>query len=382
MADLDLLNDFWRETEKEKHLACYTRTLRRARPYTLDDDAVELITVLASGPTINEKLGLYRSLARLPFDTIWIELNYNARYNARVNLGTSEGEKPKDTPDRMGWLMERVSETVWRATTIIRYTPDGLSAVEERDRHTIIPRDFSGRQVDTYAVTHVVSTEGKLQFHSFARDPVLRQAVMEMNEPNEKYPNGEDSGCSIVQAVAWGFGEVSPTGKRLIGLPSHLIGANAVDLPPSYEMILERVSKGVPSVKRERLKKHMLEGSVELQGDLRFLCAALATINEVPTVINEVRQPGNMRVGGAMKPFMINRVVSIGIPKTRGRVRKVMGMLRLAEKRMRAHEVGGHWKTVYSGPGRTVAERRWINDYQRGDASLGFVRQEREVKQK
>jgi len=39
----DLLNDFERAAEKEKHLRCYSSLIRRARPYTLDDDAVGLI---------------------------------------------------------------------------------------------------------------------------------------------------------------------------------------------------------------------------------------------------------------------------------------------------------------------------------------------------
>jgi hypothetical protein len=374
---VDLLNDFAVAAESEKHLQCYRGLIRRARPYTLDDDATALITELASGPTINDKLATYRILARLPFDVIWMELNYDARFKARVALGTSVGEKPKDTPDSMGWIMERITEKVWRATTVIRYSEK--SATE------------SGRTVDTFGCTHVISTEGPLEFRSFARDPVLRDAVRQVNqnEPGRK--------TSIIAAVGWGFGETfqpqlrpqaeidGGENNRLgdnsynLSLPRHLDGANAVDLPPSWEPILERVSKGVPKIKHERAIKHMMESAMELQGDLRFLCAALATINEVPITFADVRPQGSRRIGGHIRPYMVNRVVTIAIPKKRGRLNKVMKMLRLAEVRMRRHEVGGHWKTVYSGPGRTVVERRWINDYERGDASLGFVRQEREV---
>jgi len=358
----DLLNAFAEAAEKEKHLNCYRGLIRRARPYSLDDDATALITELASGPTINDKLSIYRILARLPFDVIWIELNYDARYYARVALGTSVGEKPKDVPDRMGWLMERITNTVWRATTVIRYAPEATE---------------SGRSVDTFGVVHVVSTEGPLEFRSFVRDPVLRQAVMDINKPEPNHAT------SMIAALGWGFGDsanlAAHNGQRTmnIGLPSHLEGSNAADLPTSWEPLMEKVSKGVPSVKLAKTKKHMMDSAIELQGDLRFLMAALATINEVPVTYADWKPPGTRRIGGSIKEYMVNRVVTIAIPKKRGRTNKVMKMLRLAEIRMRRHEVGGYWKRVHYKDGRV--ERKWIKDYMRGDASLGFVRQIREV---
>ncbi len=358
----DLLNAFAEAADKEKHLQCYRGLIRRARPYTLDDDATALITELASGPTINDKLATYRILARLPFETVWIELNYEARYYARVALGTSFGDKPKDTPDRMGWLLERLSDTTWRATTVIRYAhPEATE---------------SGRTVDTFGAVHVISTEGPVDFRSFVRDPIARQAVQEINKPHP------DRGSSIIAALAWGFGEQASRPKAgesktvSIGLPEHLHGANAVDLATSWEPIMHRVSKGLPSVKIAKTKKHMLESAIELQGDLRFLMAALATINEVPLTYADFRPPGTRRIAGGMKQFMVNRVVTIAIPKKRGRTNKVMKMLRLAEVRMRRHEVGGYWKRVHF---KDRVELRWIGNYWRGDSALGYVNQEREV---
>lgn len=355
----DLLNEFALAAEKEKHLQCYRGLIRRARPYSLDDDATALITELASGPTIRDKLGIYRILARLPFDVVWIELSYLARYYARVALGTSVGDPPKDVPDRMGWIMERLSPTVWRATTVVRYADPAATE--------------SGRTVDTFGATHVLSTEGPLDFRSSARDPVCRQAVMEINERDREL------GSSVIAALAWGFGEDRTTDKRVmkIGLPSHLAYSNAVDLAPSFEPIMQHVSKNVLSVKLARTKKAILDSAVELQGDLRFLVAALATLNEVPVTYTDFKPPGTRRIGGAIKEFMVNRTVTIAIPKKRGRTAKVMKMLRLAETRMRRHEVAGYWKRVRYGDGRV--ERRWINEYMRGDAALGYVRQQREI---
>ncbi len=377
----DLLNDFAKAAEKERHLKCYSSLIRRARPYTLDDDAVELITELGSGPTIAEKLAIYRILARLPFDTIWLEIDYNARYNARVKIGTSVGEKPKDTPDRMGWIMERITDTVWRATTVVRYNKESDAV-----------KNGGGWTVDTFGAVHVISTEGKLSFNSFVRDPAMRDGVYEVNEKTSFFDKEQNDGAALIQAMMWGFGakewprdekynffQESSELKQNITLPRHLAGCNAVDLPQSWEPIVEKVCNGTPSSKKAETMKLMYKSALELQGDLRFLCAALATINEVPVTYTDVQQPGSRMIGGRLRPYMINRIVTIAVPKKRGRITKVMGMLRLAEKRMRRHEVSGYWKVVRSGPNGSIKERRWINEYMRGDASLGYVRQEREV---
>jgi hypothetical protein len=356
----DLLNDFWKATENEKHLRCYSSLVRRARPYTLDDDAVELLTELASGPTINDKLSTYRILARLPFDVIWIAMNYDARFNARVKIGTSKGSRPQDAPIQMGWLMERITDTMWRAITVTQYLDD------------------KGRTVtDAFGITHVVSTEGNVEFRSFARDPGMREMVKSLNAPDEFYDDGK--GVALTHALGWGFGDMpQSSGTTFVTLPRHLNGSNAVDLSPGTENMLLSLPD-LASVKIKKARETMMICCRELQGDLRFLCATLATLNEVPLTYADVRPPGKMRAGGKIREYLVNRVVTIAIPKKRGRLNKVLGLLRLAERRMRRHEVSGYWQTVYSGPGRTVKERRWINEYMRGDAQLGYVRQEREV---
>ncbi len=355
---MDLLNEFAAAVEKEKHLNFYRGLVRRARPYMLDDDATALITELASGPTIQDKLATYRILARLPFDVMWLEFDYEPRFLARVALGTSVGEKPVDAPERMGWLLERLTDTSWRATTVIQYA---ASATE------------SGRTVDVFGVAHIVSTEGPVEFRSWTRDQHMRQAVVDANKPEPGHP------VALLSAMAWGFGAAPASGSNVysISLPQHLYGSNAVDLPPSWEPIIEKVSKGVPSEKVKLTRRHMTGSSVELQGDLRFLMAALATLNEVPVTYTDVRPPGTRRIGGQIKEFMVNRVVKIALPKRRGRANKVLKLLKLAEVRMRRHEVSGYWRRTKMPDG--TVERKWINSYMRGDASLGYVRQVREV---
>lgn len=349
MSDLDLLNQFWKATESEKHLAPYKGLVRRARPYTFDADATELVTNLSSGDTINEKIAIYRRLARLPFEVVWIEFDYMDRFKARERLGTvSALESIENAPTKMGFMLERLTETEWRCLTVVSY-PEAATP--------------SGRTCDVFGSVFVVSTEGPVEFRSWIRDPNMREGVKFMNEQR-------------AGGLGWGFG-VRKNGQDHNSIPPELDQTVAVDLAPSFEYIIDLITKDKRSTTKQQTIRLMTDSLNEIKGDLRFVCAALATINEVPITLATVRREGSTRVSGRLKPFMVNRIISVNIPKTRGRERKVMSMLRLAERSMRRHEVAGHWKTVTLKGG--VKERRWIKNYERGDASLGYVNQIREV---
>lgn len=344
---MDLLNEFWRATESEKHLASYKSLVRRARPYSFDADAVDLITELSSGETIHDRLHLYRKLARLPFDVVWMELSYADRDAARRRLGTVNVPPQDDLPINMGFLIERVADTQWRVLTVVEY-PEGVTG--------------SGRTTDTFGTLLTVSTEGPVQASSRVKDPSMREVVEEMNR--EGYG-----------AMGWGMGVTTRDGVVLDDSPKLNMSVH-FDMAPSYEYIISQKDELV-SERKARTRNLMTASANELRGDLRWVVAALALINEVPLKISDVRRPGNMRVGGSLRPYMVNRTIEIAIPKTRGRFRKVLSMMRTAERAMRRHEVAGHWRTVTKNG---VKERRWIEHYERGDASLGFVRQVREVK--
>lgn len=347
MADLDLLNQFWKATESEKHLACYKGAVRRARPYTLDADATELVTELSSGETIQSKLLIYRRLARLPFDVMWIEFDYNDRLNMRRALQTvPANEDIENAPLKMGFMIEKVTETQWRALTVASF----------RDSE-------SGRTCDTFGAVHVVSTEGPVDFRTHARDPAVREVVKKANA--EKYG-----------LLGWGFGVRDSDGTDHNTYLPELDGTTAVDVAPSVERIITTIRDN-QKARYDIAKEQLFIACGELKGDLRFICAALALLNEVPLTVRSIQREGSTRVGGSIKPFMVNRIVSVAIPKTKGRVRKIGAMLRLAERSMRRHEVAGHWKTVVLKGGER--ERRWIKNYERGDASLGYVHQIREV---
>jgi hypothetical protein len=339
----DLLNKFWLLSESEKRFSVYKTLIRKARPYTLDAAATDLITELASGPTIQDKVHIYRKLARLPFETVWIEIDFMDRWRARQRLGVIPPDlSTHDTPERLGWLLQREGDTQWRATTV-----------------------FSSSAVDVFGTSFVLSTEGPANFYSHASDPAAKHIVKKMN-------------AFQAGSIIWGFGATATEVGQFV-IPSQLSDCTMVDIAAAWDKWLDTYPGNTSErEKRDLIEKFMMESIKETQGDIRFLIAALASLNELPVKMYDTRQNGSVRVSGGIKPYMVNRVVSIDLPKTRvNRAKKAMSLLRLAERHMRAHEVAGYWRMTHYKDGRK--EMKWINNYVRGDASLGWVHQEREV---
>lgn len=122
--------------------------------------------------------------------------------------------------------------------------------------------------------------------------------------------------------------------------------------------------------------------------------ALLATINDLPIIIEPVSPQRGYIHRGNYRKFMMHSVVHLTVPETRYRAVIRKSFLAL---RRRAHQVRGHWRHDWlNGPlrycdhvwesqvidGHELAHRictrckgrlLWIPPHQRGDASLGFV---------
>lgn len=358
MSNLDLRNAFWQECHKSNKFASYKHSIQRARPYTLDDDATELVTKLASGKSIFDKIATYRFLARLPFDEIWIEIPYEPRWRIKRELAVANTPEviPEDAPKRMGWLLKKIDTTTWSAITVVQFV-----------------NDRGELEVSSFGIKQILNTNGPVTYQSELSDPKLRAIVYAINEHQ------------IIPAMMWGF-SASEDDKAAdvfgnLRLPTHLNRSVAIDLDKSWEhawltMLNEDAKSKSFENRTKSLSNYVLQLAREVMGDMRYLTAALAVLNELPFVEKTVRPEGKIRIAGAIKTYMVNRVVTINIPKSRNSVTKALKLLRLAEVRMRRHEVCGHWKRVRIKGG---TELRWVEPYARGDASLGYVRQVREV---
>ena len=115
------------------------------------------------------------------------------------------------------------------------------------------------------------------------------------------------------------------------------------------------------------------------------LWGLLSTINDLPVVIEHVEPSRGFMARGNYRKFLKHSVVRLTVPETRWRklVTKVASLIK-----RRAHQVRGHWRNDWRHPltaacehvynGQMVCEKcrgrkLWIDEHQRGDASLGFV---------
>jgi hypothetical protein len=112
-------------------------------------------------------------------------------------------------------------------------------------------------------------------------------------------------------------------------------------------------------------------------GRARMMWAFLATFNKVPIIGSHTVVPARGFVArGAYHKFLEHKFLTINIPEKAG-IRKV-ARATLALIRRRAHMVRGHWRDDWRLPQGNKS--LWIAEHQRGDASLGFVVHDYNVK--
>lgn len=131
----------------------------------------------------------------------------------------------------------------------------------------------------------------------------------------------------------------------------------------------------------------------EVGGTIRYAVALLATLNDVPVELTDVRQSHGFVARGAYRKYLDHTTVRLRIPVRQDTRRLAKKLVALA--RRRAHQVRGHWRLYERGEGtlcpdhahawgpadlhgraqctKCPAWRKWIDEHQRGDAGLGFV---------
>lgn len=147
----------------------------------------------------------------------------------------------------------------------------------------------------------------------------------------------------------------------------------------------------------EKLSNSMMR-SIEDVGGLikptllvRDLWALLATLNDLPVVVEHVRPSKGYIHRGSYHRFLEHKVIHLTVPETRWF--KVI-VKSTAALRRRAHQVRGHLRDDWrQRPSKDCnhcwndkmicrycgGHQIWINEHQRGDASLGFVTHDYEV---
>jgi hypothetical protein len=374
----DMLNHAWKECWRRPPMKAYRDLFRRAVPFNLDDAATELVTELAMKP---ERLGLYRQLARLPYEVVWIELNHQAQVAAQLAHGSPrEAWKLGEEGRRVGYLIERLTETRWRCTY---WAQTDITQANMADWRQIVDDktlEVGDMAVDTFSIAFIVDTEGTtVGYRTQVTDPSLHHAAQAMADDGN------------LGGIAWGIASEVDGRHRPSLHPKDFMTAT-VDLPPDWELgVLKKAAR--PHERRELMERLMREGTSQLQGLLRHVCATLATINQAPmSVIESAPQTGSFRADGRLRPFKVNRTVAIRVPGRRNTVKKVLKLFTGAKRRMARHQVRGFWRTTQlkERPGERWVwmmsprynEYRWhiwVNEFERGDAALGWVSHDYEV---
>lgn len=318
--------------EAERHLIDYRMKMRQARRFVIDDDMIDL-TVAASMRL--DKMELWIELARLPFDTCWIELDHHQRMRA-VNRHLARSAMSLDETSReMGWLMvrDKTRPSRWFATEFVRLENDG-------DLGAIWPNP----------IMYVLDPEGDPIFAaSKGVTPITKELRLPEALPFSLLGIKTDNGQIALNE--WSEFRVSAL------------------FEPMMRTLAQSREGGI-----EKFGEVVTEHFMETQGVLRFLITLLAAVNDVPVLYREVEsRGGSRRVNMKAVPYLDHTVVSIKAPKTKPidwLTKKLDGA---AGRRKRRHEVRGHWRTLVTKD-RTIKGRVWISAHERGDASLGYVK--------
>ena len=372
-----LLDDVWKDVHQRKSFAMYRNLMRRAVPFTLDTASTRLVTELATQTT---KVPLYRTLARLPYDVVWIEYDYREKVRTQLKIGTRKNPyEPGNEPEKMGYLLERLSETRWRVLSWVQI----IVNEENKSVHRILSRSklVPGEAIiETMPPMFILDTEGAVTgYKTVTRDAALHHAVQNTIDTDE-------APC----AVAWGLG-VDDDSHAFAMHPS-LRKSVTIDLPPDWEFLMER-DQPRPHERRDLLMAVLPATMREQSGMMRWLCAALASITSAPTILTERKRQGTFRADGRMRDYKVNNVVTLHVPGKRTlTVKHLLSEFRGAKRRMARHQVHGFWRTttaencpgdrwqwMYSQRHRQFRWHIFIKDFERGDASLGYVLRNYEV---
>ena len=135
-----------------------------------------------------------------------------------------------------------------------------------------------------------------------------------------------------------------------------------------------------------------LQNAITPAMSLATLWGLLATLNDLPVTIENVIPSRGYVARGSYKKFLEHSTVSLTVPETKWRT---LAARTAALTRRRAHQVRGFWRADWRRPLSASCEHEfddamvcrrcgghkiWIHEHQRGNASLGFVVHDYEVR--
>jgi hypothetical protein len=294
----------------------------QAKRYVMDDDALKLaVDVSESWP----RAVLHQLDAiEMPAPSVWIEFSSKTLTAQRLKYGTLE-DAPPDRPDTA------------RCGMLIATRDDGMIqtwCIEDGD-----PDEFGAREgmIVAWPLSYAISLTG---------------------------PHESQRGRAGWTGLCWGYGSETEDLELLAGRAWPT-------MDPSFMRLFNEA--GAAKLMKE------LRGWTRLTVSMLALLSTVASIQEVP------RPPGQVRLGGLMRPRLKTDRLVIYVPRTiRKPVPWAQKIIRQsAQHKRRLHEVSKHWRHLERMPaapgwepvliGNKWMWRKEIAFHLRGDPALGVV---------
>ncbi len=351
-------------------LAAYRSRLRQAQRFVLDDDAVRLVCHLSHE---EDRLPGWSFLARLPFETMWLEFDLHVKVGEFARMDTLRHPfRPEEVSSRVGYLMYLDKDQRWIAHPFYL---------------------MSGDAVVPGIVTFLFDPEA-------VGDPVGGSATWKAPTLSRRagFPGipgtikAEAGGIDVYTTIAPEFVlcGILEAGKDEVPIvsPEWLAARGAAILDPFWAAEL---AKRPPAEINQLIAAQVMEES----GVIRWLVTALAAINGLPKRIAPIAtRAGRHMVGMHALSYLSARTIELTIPRDDRMIWARRALDRNAGPLQRRwHEVIGHWRVIELGKlkGRlcrhepvmvegdlAMCERcqlmvRWIKNTARGDLALGVV---------
>ena len=382
MLDQPFMDEVHRFTykgmRKERHnkdhhlvLSRLRQSLRSAQRMVIDDDTVRLICRISHD---REKFPLWAILARLPFDTLWIEFDLHEKVKEFERMGTLHSRVDLSIVSRpVGYLLQKDLDTSTRWIA-----------------HEFVDADGKNVQVTTQPCFFVFDPNGSdLQpvrgstlwgKTTLSRDPDFPRLPLK-----GKCENGETIDCEADPEFSYaGAFTLEENSIHPDDWANDKIGAC---LCPVWTSVMPK----------KRLIRFAMEDALERAGTLRWLMILLATINSVPNNIRSMHgRKGHMQVPGAPPlSYFSHKVITLTVPK-RNTIRYVSDALtrEATGRHNKWHKVIGHWRHIEYGrklpyfckhePSRVEGDIAWCERCERklrwitlpngrGSAALGYI---------
>ena len=300
------------------------------------------------------------------FDNMWIEWNELARTHARKKCFDEwlkrRGVDQKYEVAKGGNPTHKVGYHIMRVNDHFLFTKHATA--------------WMGDHVSIYPIGFYLSNEGTFD------QPVAESTTPELNYMTDLTQMRSSQILSCTEMLAPWYVEQHGTNKEQARYLEEIFNRTAVAQTNSMAMLVhkDRWEMGWDIREMAHMESTCLR---RMTGDLRFLIPLLSILN-YDLVVFENKVPkkkiDHIKFGKKV-PKNEYKLIDVQLPKPRGKnVYEQMFTGQGSPKRQ--HEVRGHWRAVERDRFGNVVKRTWIPPHTRGNADLGVIIHDYNLKKK